>query len=170
MSLWIELIFCMLTVMQWFLVRLTLLFLSLTFKCQSTAVVLVSTLAVAGRMLWNRVCPSFPPDVCQGVFLKFDHEISLNKPIFCMLYRFTKIKSWAKIYWVDMVKNGCDQSGHGTLQFPVSQNWADRINCFFFACWYKFRKAKSWFNHFWVGLVKNCSGFLVHETLKSAVS
>ena len=78
MSLWIELIFCMLTVMQYFLVLATLLLLSLTIKCQSTAIVLVSWLVVAGRILWNRVCPSFLPDIYQGVFWEFDHEISLN--------------------------------------------------------------------------------------------
>ena len=68
-----------------------------------------------------------------------------------------------------MVKNGCAQSGRGTLKFTVSQIWADGIN-WFFACWYKFRKAKSWFIDFWVGMVKNGDGLLVHETLKSAVS
>ena len=47
------------------MVRPTSRFLSLTFKCQSTAAVLVSHLAVAGRTLWYRVCPSFPPEICQ---------------------------------------------------------------------------------------------------------
>ena len=51
---------------------------SLTFKWQFTAVLLVRPMAVAGRILWNRVCPSFPPDVCVGVLLKLDHYISLN--------------------------------------------------------------------------------------------
>ena len=36
--------------------------------------ILVSPLAVAGRILFqNRVCPSFPPDICRSVFLEFDH-------------------------------------------------------------------------------------------------
>ena len=35
-----------------------------TFKSQSTAVVLVSPLTVAGRILWKKVCPAFPPDIC----------------------------------------------------------------------------------------------------------
>ena len=74
-----------------------------------------------------------------------------------------------KIYWVDMVKNGCGQSIHGAPKMAVSQNWRNGINRIF-ACWYKFGKAKIWFNYFWLGLVKNGSGFLVHETLKSAVS
>ena len=38
--------------------------LSLIFKCQSTAVVLLRPLVVAGRILWNRVCPSFNPAIC----------------------------------------------------------------------------------------------------------
>ena len=44
----------------------------LTFKCHFTAVLLVRPLAVAGRILGNRVCPSLPPDICLGVFLKLD--------------------------------------------------------------------------------------------------
>ena len=49
----------MLTVIQQFLVRPTLYSISLTFKCQSTAVVLVGLLVVAGRVLGNgSVCPS----------------------------------------------------------------------------------------------------------------
>ena len=40
MSLWIGLLFCMLTVMQWFLVKPTSYYESFTFKCWSTAVVL----------------------------------------------------------------------------------------------------------------------------------
>ena len=47
-------------------------------KIQPAAVVPVSPLAIAGRILWNRISPSFPSDICQGVFLEFDHEISLN--------------------------------------------------------------------------------------------
>ena len=41
--------------------------------------------------------------------------------------RFITVKSWSKIYWVDMVKNGCGQSGHGTLIFNLTLTW-------FFAC------------------------------------
>ena len=72
-----------------------------------------------------------------------------------------------QIYWMGMVKNGCGQSGHGTLKLTVSQNWTDEIT-WFFACYYKCRKAESWFNHFWVCLVKDGSGFLIHEMLKPA--
>ena len=46
------------------MVRLTMSSISLTFKCQSSAVVLVGPLAVARRVLWNRVCLTFHPAVC----------------------------------------------------------------------------------------------------------
>ena len=60
------------------MIRPTSHFLSETFKCQSIGVVLVSPLALAGGILWYRVCLSFLPDICQDVFLEFDHEFSLN--------------------------------------------------------------------------------------------
>ena len=44
-----------------------------------------------------------------------------NKLIFTCWYRFTKIKTWSKIYWVSIIKNGCDQFGQGTLKLTVSQ-------------------------------------------------
>ena len=75
------------------------------------------------------------------------------------LYRFTKIKSRSKFFLVDIVKNVCDQSGHGSLKLLSLAYWL-------FACWYKFKKAKSSFSDFWKGLVKDGSGPLVHETLK----
>ena len=40
---------------------------------------------------------------------------------FACWYRLTKIKSWANIYCVGMVKNRCGQSGHGTLKLTVSK-------------------------------------------------
>ena len=45
----------------------------MTLKCQSTAVVLVRPPAVTKRILWNRVCPSFPPAICLGAFLELDY-------------------------------------------------------------------------------------------------
>ena len=47
---------------------------SLAFKFQSTE----RPLVVVGMTLWSRLCPSFPPDICLGVFLELDHYISLN--------------------------------------------------------------------------------------------
>ena len=39
---------------------------------------------------------------------------------FACQYRFTKIKSWSKHFWVGIVKNGCGQSDHRTLKLSVS--------------------------------------------------
>ena len=65
--LWIELIFCMLTVRQ-VLVRLALYSIFLTLKCQYTAVVFVGTLGVVRRVLWNSL--SVLPSCCLlGYFL-----------------------------------------------------------------------------------------------------
>ena len=72
-SLWIELIFCILTVMQLFLVRPTIYSMYLTFKWQFIAVLLARPLVVAGRIPWNRVCSSLPLDICLSVFLELDH-------------------------------------------------------------------------------------------------
>ena len=86
-----------------------------------------------------------------------------NSLTFCMLIQIShKLKVDQKIFWVGVVRNGCDQFVHGTQ----SQKLIDGTNLFF-ACWCKFGKAKSCFTDFWVGLVKNGHGHLVHETLKS---
>ena len=45
-------------------------------------------------------------------------------------YKFTKLKSWVKIFWFGMVKNGYDQSVLWTLKFTVSQEWTEGINWF----------------------------------------
>ena len=79
-----------------------------------------------------------------------------NNPIFCMLTKFKKVKSWSKFFWVGMVKDGCSKSGLGTRKLILSREWADAINCLF-PCLYKV-----WF-------LDGC-GLLVHDTLKSAVS
>ena len=57
-----------------------------------------------------------------------------------------------------MVKNGCGQSGHGTLILTVIQKWTDGMN------WFLHAGANS-------GSLKVTSvilGLLVYETLKSA--
>ena len=69
-----------------------------------------------------------------------------------------KLKADQNLCVWTFVKNGCGQSGHGTLKLTVSQKWKDGIK-WFFSYWYKFREAKSWFNDFWVGMVKNGHGF-----------
>ena len=50
--------------------------------------------------------------------------------LFACWYRFSKIKSWSKIHWVGIVRDGCCQSAHGTLKFTLSQKWTDGINWF----------------------------------------
>ena len=78
-----------------------------------------------------------------------------NSLIFCIYgTNLHKLKNWSKNFWVGMVKNGCGQSGHGTLKLTVSREWIDGMN-WFFVYWCKFRKTKSYFNDFWVGVVKN---------------
>ena len=60
--------------------------------------------------------------------------------------------------------------GHGTLKLTVSQERVDGMN-WLFAFWCKFKIAKSYFTDFWVGVVENGHGhYVVHDTLKSAVS
>ena len=56
------------------------------------------------------------------------NEIDL---FFSCLYKFTKIKNWSKNVKVDMAKNQCSQSGHGTLKLTVFQEWTDRMNWLF---------------------------------------
>ena len=45
--------------------------------------------------------------------------------------KFAKIWTWLKVFWLGMVKNGCDQSAHKTLILALSQKWTDGINWFF---------------------------------------
>ena len=84
-------------------------------------------------------------------------------------YKFAKIKSWLKIFWLGIVKNGFDPSGLWTLKLTVSEEWTDGINCFF-ACWYRFTKIKSWSKIYWVSMVKNGCGQFGYRTLKLTLS
>ena len=45
-----------------------------------------------------------------------------------------KLKVDQNFIYIGMVKNGCDQSGHGTLELTISQKWKDGINWFFAYC------------------------------------
>ena len=47
-----------------------------------------------------------------------------------------------------MLKNGCGQSGDGTLELTVSEEWTYGID-WFFACWYRFTKIQSWSGTAW---------------------
>ena len=76
---------------------------------------------------------------------------------FACWYNFTQINRWFKIFVVSMVKNGCGQSGDGTLTLTLSEEWADGIN-WFFSSWSMITKSKSWSKIFRMGIVKNgCS-------------
>ena len=63
-------------------------------------------------------------------------------------YKFTKIKSWSKLFWLGIVKNGCGQSCPDTLELTVSQKWTDSFN-WFFGSWCKSIEIKSWLKMFW---------------------
>ena len=148
------------------MVRQTSDSISLTFKCQSTAFVLVGTLAVAERVLWNRICLSFYP-VCWVVFWELHHYVSLNfgmvleNLIVCVpdflgnLYLHPKIgevcrkeaKNRFFLFW-DIDWNAVSHSDCGIFKSNISP---EQINetASFFACWYKFTKIKSWLKSFW---------------------
>ena len=81
-------------------------------------------------------------------------QINETTSFLACLYKFTKIKSGLKIFWLGMVKNGYGQSGLWALKFTISQEWSDGIN-WFFACCYRFTKIKSWSKIYWMGMVKN---------------
>ena len=62
------------------------------------------------------------------------------------LVHFTQMKGDRKFFGVSMFKNGCGQSGDGTVKLTVSEEWTDRIN-WFFACWFFAEFWRSWFKH-----------------------
>ena len=156
MSLWIELVFCVLTWCNNFWLDEDRFFLSLTFKCQSTTVVLKDWLGK--KWMWSvmwqgsKINCAWRMNRCNTTdFLHADTDSQKSKADKNLLGWHGQKWVWMGWFWVG-------QSGHGTLKLTVSYNWADGIN-WFFAFRYKF--TKSWFSHFWVGLVKNASGFLV---------
>ena len=80
-------------------------------------------------------------------------QVDETTSFFACWYTFTKIKSWLKGFWSDMVKNECGQSGLCTLKLTVSQERTDGTKCFF-AYWYSFTQIKRWLNIFEVSMVK----------------
>ena len=88
------------------MVRPTLCSISLTSKCQSTAVRLGGPLALAGSALWNRICPSFHPAFFHGIgsldFSEFWHgarnlyEVPDRARFLEKLYLLQKFGKWAK--------------------------------------------------------------------------
>lgn len=81
----------------------------------------------------------------------------------------SQIFLWCKIFWLGVVQNGCDHSGHRTLKLALFQKWIDELNRFF-SCWYKFREPKTNIYSFRVDTVKNGRGHSGHGTIKLAVS
>ena len=59
-------------------------------------------------------------------------KINETALFFAWWSKFTKIKSWSKIFWFDMVKNGCGQSRLWTPRLIVSQERTEGTNYFFF--------------------------------------
>ena len=109
MGLWIELIFCKLTVMQLFLVRPTSYSTSLTFKCHSAAVVLAVSRAVAGRIQWNRICSSFCPTTFPIVFYELDHSF-----LWILSWCQGPSSSCVRQIWVFLEKTFCPKIGELT--------------------------------------------------------
>ena len=102
-----------------------------------------------GKFLFLRYRPKcFQPITLQCFYSTVSPEqIKKIAWFFACWHKFTLIKSWSNVFWVDMAKNGRGQSGHLTLELTVSQEWVDIMNGYF-ACWCKFRKVKTYFKKF----------------------
>ena len=88
---------------------------------------------ILGKILFLR----YRPKCSQPIRLEnfkinyFSRTNRWNSLIFVRWYKFWKIESWSKIFWLGMVKNECGQSGLWILKLTVSQEWAVGINWFF---------------------------------------
>ena len=72
---------------------------------------------------------------------------------------------------MDVVKNGCGHSVHGTLKLAISQEEINRVNWFVGLLIRIQVKAESYFNKFWMVVFKRGCGLLgLVESLKSSVS
>ena len=102
-----------------------------------------------GKFWFLRYGPKcFQPVRLQDFLIYHISRTNQRNAWFCRCwYKFTKIKSWSKFFWMGMARKGCGQSGHRILKLAVSQKWINWMN-WFFAWWCKFRKAKSYFNNF----------------------
>ena len=141
------------------MVRPASYFISLTFKCQSVVVVFVGSLAVAGRVLWTRVYPSFCPASCRGVFLESKSPIPkdlflahflgnfvVNLHWICSIMKIhiiccvpAQILSLGKIFFLSY-RSECSQPIRlQCFKSPISPEQSDETATFF-ACWYKFTK------------------------------
>ena len=88
---------------------------TLTFKCHFIAVLLARPLAVAGRIPWNRVCPSSLPECflrigsldfsgfCQGA--SNHYEVVHDNPIFLKNFAPQNMGNGPKIGFLNLKKN-----------------------------------------------------------------
>ena len=183
MSLWTELVSCMLTMMQYFLVRLTLYSISLTFKCPSTPVVLVRTQTLARRVLWSRVYLIYCLGVSWNWIIRIlarcarnsyqvlgDRAVFFGKIFFCMkengpkigffnlkkhlIVNFYWICSIMIIYIVFCVYHLFSQLHCRIFKSTISPEQIDETASFFECC-NKFTRTKSWSKFIWLGIIKN---------------
>ena len=86
-----------------------------------------------GKILFLRYRPKCSQPIRLQDFLinYFSRTNGSNSLIFCILIQIHKIEKLIENFLSGMVKNGCGQSGCGTLKLTVFQEWTDGINCFF---------------------------------------
>ena len=125
------------------LVRPVLYYISLAFKSQSTAIALVRLPAVAGRILWNGVCPSFHPAIYRLFswnwimrFLWIWHGARNPYEVVRDRARNTILR---KILFLRCSSNALSQSDCRIFKSIIFLAEMDETASFF-ACWYKFTK------------------------------
>ena len=88
---------------------------------------------------------------------------------FACWYRFSKIKSWSKLFWLGMVKNGCGQSDLWTPKLLYVKNeWMELTD--FLHAGTNSHRLKRWLKDFRVSMVKSVVDQSVDGTLKLTVS
>ena len=74
-----------------------------------------------GKFLFLRYSPKCSQPIrLQNTLILPPEQINKIAWFFACRYKFIWIKCWSKIFWIGMIKNGCGQSGHGTLKLTVS--------------------------------------------------
>ena len=67
--------------------------------------------------------------LCQSdcsIFKRTKSPEEINK--IAWFFACQEMKFWSIIFWLEMAKNGCSQSGYETLKLNVSQEWTVEIN------------------------------------------
>ena len=129
----------------------------------------VRPLAVARRILLNRVCPSLFPAISVGVFLELDYYISLDfgmvletlvklsmitqyfgkKKNYYLLF-LDKFYIWEKSCSWDIGKSALNQSDYRIFKSSIFSELIDETASFL-ACWYKLTKIESYLKFFLIG-------------------